>query len=214
MDLYQYFVSQTGKSIIKNPHYFPIYERHFRRFVEHEITMLEIGTGEGGSAIMWKYYFGHKAKIVTIDIKQSSLKERQIYARTGSQADTKFLQTILDEFGPPDIVLDDGSHMMEQINSTFDFIFPRMSPKGTYLVEDLDGAYWSERGGGLRTPASFVERAKNLVDGMNASYLKGDDIGKVEPESLSSVSFYPMIVVLEKATYSNNQLIRLPAPMP
>ncbi len=50
--------------------------------------------------------------------------------------------------------------------------FPSMS-KGVYLVEDLDGAYWPMRGGGLAIPNPFIERSKTLVDSMNSDYQKG-----------------------------------------
>lgn len=213
MDLYHYFVTQTGRSILKNSHYFPIYERHFRRFVNVPMIMFEIGTGEGGSALMWKHYFGPRAKIVTIDIAdKKSISEEQIFVRTGSQADPRFLQSLVEEFGPPDIVLDDGSHQMDDINASFDALFPRMSASGTYLVEDLDGAYWEERGGGLHARKSFIERAKTLVDGMNALYVRGEDRSKVVQQHLFSVSFYQMIVVIEKTAYLNRKMMRMPGP--
>jgi hypothetical protein len=34
MDLLTYFLLHTDRDIIKSVHYFPIYERHFYRFVE------------------------------------------------------------------------------------------------------------------------------------------------------------------------------------
>jgi cephalosporin hydroxylase len=171
MDRYTYFLTHTDRTIVKNAHYFPIYERYFRRFVGHPITMCEIGTGDGGSCRMWKHYFGPIARIVTIDINDlRHFEEPQIFARTGEQSDPEFPNELPQEFWPPDIVLDDGSHMMEHINAGFDVLFPRISVAGTYLVEDLDGAYWPSRGGGLGSPGSIIERCKTLIDEMNAVY--------------------------------------------
>ena len=117
--------------------------------------------GEGGSALMWKYYFGPSAKIVTIDVEDRRfIEEPQIYFRRGDQGDAKFLNSIIDEFGPPDIVLDDGSHMMNDINVSFSTLFPAMGKDAVYLVEDLDGAYWEGRGGGFLRPQSFIEKSK------------------------------------------------------
>ena len=213
MDLYQYFLTQNRRNILKNPHYFPIYERHFHRFVGHTPTMFEIGTGEGGSCLMWKYYFGPMARIVTIDIEEKrGIEEPQIFVRRGNQADPVFLHELLAEFGPPDIVLDDGSHMMEHINASFDVIFPHMSRSGVYLVEDLDGAYWPDRGGGLGAPTSFVERAKHLIDQMNADFSK-DVTRTILGRDLLSVSFYPMIVAIEKTPYLNKSIVRMPTPL-
>jgi cephalosporin hydroxylase len=214
MDLYTYFLNNAGRNILKNPHYFPIYERHLSPFRNRAVTVLEIGTGAGGSCQMWKYYFGPYARIVTIDTRdERQFEEAQIYPRTGSQADPEFLQKIIDEFGPPDIVLDDGSHMMGDISATFEFVYPRMHSNGVYLVEDLDGAYWRERGGGLRAPGSFIERCKHLVDEMNAEFTEGALQRSEYGRDLVSVSFYPMIVVLEKSPYLNRIMVQKPVPL-
>lgn len=213
MDLVNYFLTHRGRSILKNMHYFAIYERHFRRFVGNPITMFEIGTGEGGSCQMWKHYFGPTCRIVTIDIADKRhCEEAQVFVRTGDQSDPAFLNSLLAEFGPPDIVLDDGSHMMEHINASFDVLFPKMSPRGTYLVEDLDGAYWAQRGGGLREPGSFIERCKGLIDEMNARYTNGALRAGPYGQDLISLAFYQMIVVLEKSPALNREMVRMPQP--
>ncbi len=213
MDLYHYFMSKNDRSMIKNVHYFPIYERHFRRFVGHPVTMFEIGTGRGGSCLMWKYFFGPMARIVTIDIADNKfVEEAQIFPRRGSQSDPAFLNQLLDEFGPPDIVFDDGSHMMDDINASFDVLAPGMSPKGTYLVEDLDGAYWPERGGGLRSPRSFIERCKTLVDEMNSVFTRGELKAGPCGMNVWGVSFYQSVIVVEKTPFLNRDMLQVPLP--
>jgi cephalosporin hydroxylase len=214
MDLYHYFVTQKGRNIIKNVHYFPIYERHFSRFVGHPITMFEIGTGQGGSCQMWKYYFGAMARIVTIDIeKVPQFNETQIYVRTGDQSDPVFLNGLIEEFGAPDIVLDDGSHHMDHVNASFDVLFPQMSKKGVYLVEDLNTAYWPSKGGGLRHPASFYERSKALVDEMNAHYTNGAVTPGPYGQDIFGISFYDNIVAIDRTPFLNRDMIRLPVPL-
>jgi hypothetical protein len=214
MDLLTYFLLHPHRNIIKNAHYFSIYERHFSRFVGNSVTMLEIGTGEGGSCQMWKHYFGPRARIVTVDIKDNSAcAEQQIFPQQGDQADPEFLGRIIDEFGPPDIVMDDGSHMMRDINASFDFLFPTMSSNGVYLVEDLDGAYWPQRGGGLRHPDSFVERCKHLVDEMHYPYTREINPSPAN-QTIVSVCFYPMVVVIERAQSLNRHMVRAPVPLP
>jgi cephalosporin hydroxylase len=213
VNLYAHFLSNTGLSMIKNTHYFPIYERHFAPWVGRPVTMLEIGTGEGGSSKMWKMYFGPYARIVSIDIRSgcAALAEEQIFVRIGDQSDRKFLSSVLAEFGPPDIVMDDGSHIMEHVFASFDFIYPRMGPYGVYLVEDLNTAYWPSRGGGLRAAGSFIERAKGLVDELNARHTEGVQPETTFSRTTTSIHFYDMVVVFERAPYLNRELLTIPA---
>ncbi|MBV9859805.1 MAG: class I SAM-dependent methyltransferase [Alphaproteobacteria bacterium] len=207
--------SSDLRNMLKNPHYFPIYERHLSRYVGHPVTVFEIGTGEGGSCQMWKYYFGPMCRIVTIDIAdKKEFAESQIFVRTGSQDDAEFLGNIVAEFGPPDIVLDDGSHLMTHINASFRALFPAMSTNGTYLVEDLNTAYWADFGGGLRVGGSFIERCKLLIDEMNAEYTNGALAPSAEGRAICNISFYKGIVVLEKAPFINTLLLRRPIPLP
>ena len=58
----------TGRRLNKWKHYFEIYDRHFSRFREREISVLEIGVADGGSLEIWRRYFGPKARIVGLDI--------------------------------------------------------------------------------------------------------------------------------------------------
>ena len=213
MNLYDYFLSKTGPRIIKQAHYFHVYERHLARFRQGPVLMFEIGTGEGGSAEMWKRYFGPLCRIVTIDIEDKyHVHGDQIFARMGDQADTRFLQSLIEEFGVPDIVLDDGSHVMRDVAVTFDTLYPLLRSGGAYLVEDMNAAYYAEYGGGLRHPESFIERCKTLVDEMHAVHTNGE----LMPTSLGadtfSVTFYDMIIVLEKAIRPNKDLLVRPHP--
>jgi cephalosporin hydroxylase len=209
MNLYSYFLTQQGRRIIKNAHYFAVYERFFRRFVNTPVLMFEIGTGDGGSAQMWKQYFGPLARIVTIDINdRSEFAESQVYVRTGSENDEAFLRSLVAEFGPPDIVNDDASHQMADIRVAFETLYPLMSPQGVYVVEDLATAYWPEFGGGFRSPGSFIERCKELVDELNAEHTR-----ILAPSEFThttfSISFFDLMVVIEKGI-ANKEMLYLP----
>jgi hypothetical protein len=70
---------------------------------------------------MWSRYFGPLATIISVDVDPEckQYEKHNVNVRIGDQSDPAFLQSIIDEFGVPDIVLDDGSHMQEHINSSF-----------------------------------------------------------------------------------------------
>jgi 23S rRNA U2552 (ribose-2'-O)-methylase RlmE/FtsJ len=200
MSLWSDFLNNRDRVIHKLPHYFPIYEKHFSPWVNKSLLFFEIGVYRGGSLQMWKKYFGPHVRIVGIDIKPKCKRyeEEQVSVRIGDQSDHKFLSELIEEFGPPDIVLDDGSHQMEHITSTFEYLYPRLSKNGVYLVEDLCTAYWEEYGGGLGQESSFIEKCKHLVDKLNTEHTRGLLQEDEFSQSTLSMHFYNSIVAFEK----------------
>jgi hypothetical protein len=204
MTLWSDALDNDKRIIHKWKHYFPIYERHFKDFVYKPVTFVEIGCGLGGSLQMWKRYFGPHARIIGIDINPACKKfeEDQIEIYVGPQQDVQFLQTVLDEVGTPDIVIDDGSHVMSHITASFQFLYPQMLKNGIYLVEDLHTAYWEDYEGGLRKPSSFIEFCKNLIDELNADYTRGALPATEFTNSTAGLHFYDSIVVFERGAHT------------
>ena len=200
MSLWSEDLENKQQTIHKWKHYFPVYETHFSRFVNCPVVFLEIGCGRGGSAQMWKRYFGPHALIVGIDVNPEckSFEDDQVQIRIGSQSDTAFLQRVLEEFGTPDIVLDDGSHRMSDVVETFRFLYPRTSPDGVYLVEDLHTAYWDEYGGGLKREGTFIELCKGLIDELNADWSRSALAPTEFTNSTLSMHFYDSMAVFER----------------
>lgn len=205
MTLWQDFLTNDQRLIHKWKHYFPVYERHFSRFVNRDVVMIEIGCGKGGSLQMWKRYLGPHARIIGVDIDPACAHyaEDQIEIRIGDQSNPAFLAGLVREYGSPDIVLDDGSHVMSHIRASFEVLFPAVQRNGVYMVEDLHTAYWGEFEGGLRQPGSFIEVAKGLVDELNADHARG----AIEPTDFTrttlSMHFYDSIVVFEKGRHTD-----------
>jgi hypothetical protein len=52
--LHKYFLNDGHKFMNKPISYFDVYERHFERFRNRPVTMLEIGVAGGGSLAMWR----------------------------------------------------------------------------------------------------------------------------------------------------------------
>ncbi len=204
-DLWSLFLNNQGPIINKWHHYFPAYERHFSRFVNRSVRFLEIGVYKGGSLNMWKQYFGPNALIVGIDIDENCRKfdhpEWGIHVRIGDQSDPAFLQRIVDEFGPFDIVLDDGSHIMKHVIASFDFLYRHVTREGVYMVEDMHTSYWEKYGGGLEKEGSFIEKSKKLIDYLNFSHTEGKIKENDFSLSTGSISFYDSIVVFEKSEF-------------
>lgn len=214
MGLWAEFLNHKGLTINKWKHYFPAYERHFARYVNRPMTFLEIGCGRGGSLQLWKKYFGPHAQIVGIDMRPAcrAFEEDQIAVRIGAQQDTEFLAAVIQEFGTPDIVLDDGSHVMEHVVATFRYLYPKTADDGVYLVEDLHTAYWAEYGGGLRQPGSFIELCKHLLDELNADWSRGALPATDFTRSTQSMHFYDSIAAFERGRTLTKDAPMIPPP--
>lgn len=214
MSLWPQFLNHSGRTVHKWTHYFPAYERHFKRFQNQSLVFLEVGCGQGGSLQMWKEYFGPYAEIIGIDIRPEcvAFEESQIKVRIGDQSDKTFLDAIIAEFGAPDIILDDGSHVMSRIVSTFRHLYPRMSASGVYFVEDLHTAYWDAYEGGLGRPGSFVELSKHLMDELNAEWTAGALQATDFTRSTLSMHFYDSLAVFERGRIPSKEALMVPAP--
>jgi len=205
--LHRYFLTNGGRRLHKWLHYFDIYERHFRRFRNRPVTMLEIGVHGGGSLHMWRDYFCEGSTIVGIDINPDCKQHEaeNIHVHIGSQDDPEFLRHVADEYAGFDIILDDGSHVNSHVITTFDTLYPRLAENGVFLVEDMHTSYWPKFGGGLNRPGSFIEHAKAKIDELNATHVRGDFPVTDFTRTTDAICFYDSVVVFEKRPQGKRQ---------
>ena len=200
-DLEKYFRSNEKRLIYKYNHYFNVYEKHFNRYRNTSVVILEIGVSQGGSLQMWKSYFGEKAKIYGIDIdpRCKELEEKNIEIFIGSQSNRKFLKEVKEKIGQVDILIDDGGHMMKQQIVSFEELFSLVDKNGVYFCEDLHTSYWLNYGGGHKRKGTFIEYSKNFIDLLNAYHSRQKSL-KVNSftKSVDSIHYYDSIVVIEK----------------
>jgi len=199
-DLEAYFKQNNKRVIDKWHHYFEVYDRHFSKYRNKEIVILEIGTFQGGSLQMWKHYFGDKAKIYGMDINPDckQVEEENIKIFIGSQSDRHFLRKVIKEIPPIDILIDDGGHTMLQQIVSFEELFDNIKPDGVYLCEDLHTSYWADYGGGYKLPGNFIEYSKELIDKLNAwHYKKASEVDSFT-RSANSMHYYDSMLVIEK----------------
>lgn len=198
MNLQTIFDQHDDRFSGKWKHYVEVYQRHLEKYVNQEVTLLEIGTSSGGSLQIWKKFLGPKAKIVGIDIDPRSVfTEDQIETYIGSQADPNFLMNVLNRIGPPDIVIDDGSHDQMDVMNTFSILFEHVKNNGIYVIEDLHTAYQQDYHGGITSPLNFVSIASRFVHDVNLSWINQPYQPVVS--NLKSMCFYDSMLVMEKA---------------
>ena len=211
-ELFRIFAADTN--VHKWHHYFDIYTRHFEAYRNRPIKMLEIGVFRGGSLRMWKEYFHPDSTIVGIDIDKSckdhEIADRNVFVRIGSQADPDFLAEVNEEFGPFDIILDDGSHKTHHQNISFGALFrPALKDGGCYMVEDVHSNYWLKH---VDSEDTFIDLSKQMVDMLHEPYFNrietnfrhghAEALQQIEQSYLSAnlaaIAFYDSIVVLDK----------------
>ena len=197
MKLSNIFYEHTGRNSVKWKHYFDYYDRHLERFVGKQFTLLEIGTCYGGSLQIWKKYFGPNVKIIGIDIDpRTKFEEPQIYTEVGSQSDPEFLATILNRYGTPDVIIDDGSHIQNDVMSSFINLYPRLNDGGVYVIEDTHTSLWSGYNGGIKNPNNFVEIASRFAMDVNREFAEEHYVTSIP--DLKEICFYNSMIFIEK----------------
>jgi hypothetical protein len=207
MNLRDIFHNLSRRSDKWDP-YFDVYERYLTKFVGAAPRVVEIGVQGGGSLEMWSKWFGPEAKIVGVDIDPACSGifgwEKEISVIINSQSDTQTWEHALQLLGKIDVLIDDGSHFLEDQKRTFEIVFPLLSEGGIYIVEDCHTSYMESYGGGGGAPHTLIEYAKTYVDVLNRSWweqsnTEGDRRAELA-KGLSGVHFYDSIVVFEKSS--------------
>jgi cephalosporin hydroxylase len=203
------FFEAEGRPVHKWHHYLEIYEHHLSQYRGTPLLFLEIGVFDGGSLDMWRRYFGQKATIVGIDINQkcSDRVDPPNIVRIGSQADPNFLNNVVAEFGRPDVVLDDGSHIASHQRASFGTLFEPLKDGGLYIIEDVHTSYWAEWEGGFRRGKTGIEFVKEMIDDIHEWYHKRPHVA-VKGDTVGAIHIYDSVVVVEKRNRGRPGMIR------
>ena len=173
--LFDMFIDHQGRQIDKWEHYFPIYEKHFEKFRDTNVRVLEIGVDHGGSLQLWKRYFGRYATIIGVDNRPEVLfAEPQITTHQYDQCDPRIA-----ELGPFDIVIDDGSHVKAHQERTFANLWHHT--RRIYLIEDCHDGYPNLQGVGPAVSYGYhsvgvLERERRMIRGTPARELRPDEV--------------------------------------
>jgi SAM-dependent methyltransferase len=198
---------REGRGIWKWRHYFEIYERHFARFRGREVHVLEIGVFSGGSLEMWRDYFGPRARLYGVDIEPAcqAYEGEAVKIFIGDQADRGFWQRFRAEVPRLDLVIDDGGHLYDQQRVTVEELLPHLQPGGVFVCEDIHGEF-----------NAFSAYAAGLAGMLNQGEVVNhpDDperrlASRTSPfqAAVSSVSFYPQLVAIEKNAAPVSELV-------
>lgn len=153
-------------------HYFSIYESLFAPLRERPISVLEMGVYQGASLKVWRDYFHPQSIITGIDINPDCARfddpSRNVFVRIGPQQDSAFLNGVVSDLGPFDLIIDDGSHVASHLIASFCLLFGRgLKEGGLYFVEDTHTSFWPEY---RDTEKSFLDFCYDLVEYLHFHY--------------------------------------------
>jgi len=177
-------------------HYFQAYDRHFERFRNTDVHLVELGIAHGGSLLMWRKYFGESAHLFGLDIANATRKYvgDPSYGRPdkviiGNERLGSLWEQVASEVPRIDIFIDDGGHKPHHQIIALEVVLPLLRPGGIYLVEDIiDAKFIQHVHEKYVTPLTKFEWKSNLVQ-----------VRLSKPQQqLFSVSIYPGMVVIEK----------------
>ena len=119
--------------------YLDVYAKYLESRRHTLKSVLEFGVYNGSSLRTWRDYFS-QAKVYGVDIDPSINKSHgeRVEVITASQADPAVLELVP---GEVDLIIDDGSHLVDHIVTTFKLWWPRLSRHGFYVIEDLETTY-------------------------------------------------------------------------
>lgn len=124
----------------KYNNYGKYYEKYINKFLYKEISYLEIGISKCESLFAMREYFTNAKNIVGIDSNPYCItfeqKQKNIFIEIGKQNNELFLKKVNDKYGNFDIIIDDGSHELNDILVSFNTLFPLLNDKGVYIIEN------------------------------------------------------------------------------
>lgn len=127
--------------IQKTPWHLRFYKGLLAALEPQPERVLEIGVKGGGSTAFWKALYP-AATVVGLDLKLRPWLRTEpsvdgvVYVES-DQTDVERLRQIAAQYGPFDLVIDDGSHVTTDQATTLRALLGSVRPGGFYVIEDI-----------------------------------------------------------------------------
>ena len=138
-EIYSKYQSPEGHGDKGTAHtYIDEYEKLLDGYRENS-TVLEIGICEGESLKMWNEYFIN-SKVYGIDITDRYIKDLIKENKYNIIIGNACSEEIIDQLNHLtfDIIIDDGSHLIDDQINSFNILKHKMKPNGIYIIEDVN----------------------------------------------------------------------------
>lgn len=163
-----YYPTDKGKE----HSYLDVYSELFLPFKDQKINFIEIGIYMGGSMRLFEDWFS-QANIIGYDVTFEFIK----VPFNGKKILKSCLDFTADEFkdNPPNIIIDDASHILEHQLKMVEICYPQLHPGGMLIIEDVnDIMHTKSRFDSLGIPFKLYDRRfiKNRWDDVLIVYQK------------------------------------------
>ncbi len=196
----------------------PVYEQYLEPRRQEKLKLLEIGIGGedyelgGESLLTWREYLPN-AEIYAIDIfDKHKLDGERLKTFVCSQSDQAAVRQLHAEYGPFDIVVDDGSHKAPDTLTALFTLFPILAPNGLYFVEDIQTGYWAHYGGSSIAPETcdtVIHWLKLAIDIVNRGEMLDDTYFPLHTQfDVASVHVHHNLGVLRRNAVGENPASR------
>ena len=157
---------------------YAIYDRYFVAFTD-DVAVLELGVHTGVSLKVWASYFPN-GTVVGLDRAKTGPDFSgypNIAFESGDQTDRDRLAAICKTHAPKgfDIIIDDAAHIGQSAAASYAALFPRLKPKGLYIIEDWGTGYYDDWPDGGHYQKINVES----YDGLPPKRFPSHDFGMV-----------------------------------
>lgn len=216
--LQQIHLSNQGKVSDKWASYLPYYDELFTALRNKPVNLLEIGVQNGGSLETWNKYFIHAGHLLGCDIDEGCRRleydSEKIKVVVGDANRIEIASEIFRLCNEFDIVIDDGSHVSNDILKSFMIYFEHLKPGGLYVIEDTHTLYSESYGGGVLNELSAYAFFKKIIDLINyefwsseidldvffSTFFRKENVPKFIKEGMiESIEFRNSIVVIKKS---------------
>lgn len=106
------------------------------------LRILEVGVRYGGSLKLWREFFPNAVVVVGVDNGSEAGVWKPdvdgIVVVTADSTDPESVK-VLAEYGPFDLIIDDGDHRPSSQIATYKALSPYLAPGAIYVIEDLEG---------------------------------------------------------------------------
>jgi cephalosporin hydroxylase len=176
LELNNHYHSQSGNGIgtdkeFRHKYCSDYYDRILPQYKDKEITLLEVGTGHGGSLILWNDYFP-KATIYGVDVGDMTDPAIKQYNRINTLIGDAYNKSFAETLPDFDIAIDDGPHTLNSFLSFLDLYLPKVKEGGLLVIEDIPSydhniPYLIEKIGDLKYEAIDTREQTGLYDNIS-----------------------------------------------